>query len=222
MMSKEYNNYIIYKVVNKVNDMVYIGATTKVVDSRKKDHIQKANKEVGHKFHRAIKIFGPEAFEWKVIDHTANDIHELASKEKEYIIKYDSKENGLNGDNGGGISKNIFQFSIQDGSLVNTYDCLENASNAINASNKAISKTCLSVNQILKGFYWSYEYKEPFIPNSDNRKKEVFQYDLDGNFIAKYISVSEASRQTEVNNTSIGKACRNERNHAGGYNWIYK
>jgi len=220
-MEKKRNNYLVYKVVNKRTNMTYIGSTTKSIESRKKDHIQKAGKGTGHKFHSNLSTYGFDAFEWKQID-TANNVNELATKEKDYIIKYDSKENGYNGSQGGEFKKTIYQYNIVDGSLINSYYSLENASNAINASNKTISKTCLSVNQILKGFYWSYEYKEPFIANSDNRKKKVLQFDLDGNFIAKYISVSEASRQTEVNKTSIAKVCRNVRNHAGGYMWMYK
>ncbi len=94
--------------------------------------------------------------------------------------------------------------------------------NSINVSSKAISKTCLSVNQTLGSYYWSYEFKEPFIPNSDNRRKELMQYDLDGNYLAKYKSASEASRLTEVNKTSIAKVCRGERSHAGGYIWFYE
>ena len=48
------------------------------------------------------------------------------------------------------------------------------------------------------------------------------QYDLDGNYLAKYKSASEASRLTEVNKTSIAKVCRGERSHAGGYIWFYE
>ncbi len=44
-----------------------------------------------------------------------------------------------------------------------------------------------------KGFFWSYSLTEPFVIQKDRRKKEVGQYDLDGNQIAIYLSVVEAS-----------------------------
>ena len=47
---------IIYKAVNTITDEVYIGATTKSIEERKQDHIQKANKKVGGYFQEAIGI----------------------------------------------------------------------------------------------------------------------------------------------------------------------
>ena len=56
----------------------------------------------------------------------------------------------------------------------------------------------------------------------DERKKQVTQLDLDGNYIAQYTSVAEASRQTRCSKTGIAKTCRKERRNSGGYIWEYK
>ena len=54
-------------------------------------------------------------------------------------------------------------------------------------------------------------------------QKEIFCYDLDGNFIAGYESISEAERQTGVANSNISKAARQvDRLIAGGYQWRYE
>ena len=53
---------IVYKVTNKENGNIYIGATTKSIKERKKDHILKAKKNSSNKFHSAIKIYGEESF----------------------------------------------------------------------------------------------------------------------------------------------------------------
>ncbi len=217
---KENSYGIIYQVINNKNGKIYIGSTTQNIESRKKDHINKANKNIGHKFQKAIGTYGADAFEWKVID-TAKDSNELAIKERNYIIEYNSKEIGYNSDSGGGIKKTIYQYNIEDGSLVDSFDSLESASSAISASIKALSKTCLSVNQQLGGYYWSYKYKIPFEPHRDKRKKIVYQYDIDGYLLAKYTSVKEASEETGVNRGSISKVCRLERNQAGGFLWVY-
>ena len=52
--------------------------------------------------------------------------------------------------------------------------------------------------------------------------KEVYQYDLNNNFIAKYASQSEAHRQTKISQGNIGQALRGERETAGGFRWKYQ
>ena len=46
--------------------------------------------------------------------------------------------------------------------------------------------------------------------------------DMEGNCIAVYESVSEASVLTGVNKSSIAKCCRNERKSAGGFLWKFE
>ena len=78
------NNKIIYKATNSVNGFVYVGATTKTIRDRKKDHLSKATSGESGKFQEAISTYGAEAFFWEQID-TASSIDELALKEKQYI-----------------------------------------------------------------------------------------------------------------------------------------
>ncbi|QCX40134.1 endonuclease [Aureibaculum algae] len=212
---------IIYKVENTQNGLVYIGATTKDVQTRKLDHLSKVNSGKMVKFQEAIGTYGPEAFSWKQID-TANSNDELAQKEKNYIFKYDSKKNGYNSDEGGGLKKTVYKYNLEDGSLISTYECLEKAGKSIDATKQNISRACLSVNNTYKGYYWSYTFKKPYIPKKDIRRKNVIQLTLTGEFVNQFNSVSDASRLTEINKTSIAKVCRRERNHAGGFDWKYK
>ncbi len=116
----------------------------------------------------------------------------LAEKEKEYIFKYNSKEEGYNRDVGGGFKKSVYQYDL-DENLVSEYDSLESVANAVNADKKTISNTCLGKNKSCKDFFWSFKlylnYKV-----EDNRKKPVLQFDLEGNLLAEYISATETSR----------------------------
>lgn len=209
---------IVYKVTNEENGKVYIGATTKSIDERKKDHIIKANNKSLNKFHSEISTYGEGSFKWEQVD-TASTIDELAKKEKEYILKYNSKEDGYNNDSGGGFKKTIYQYDIIDGKLLNKYSNLTDAGNAISVTKQDLSKVCLSVGKICKGFYWSYEYKEPFKPNEDIRKKKVSKYSLNGVFIESYSSISDASKNTGINKSCIAKVCRGERKTSGGFIW---
>lgn len=212
-------NYIIYKAENTLTGEVYIGATSKSLKERKQDHIQKANKKVGSYFQEAIGTYGPEAFTWEQID-TATTNDELAAKEIKYVLENNSVDGGYNSDKGGGIKKTVYQYNL-DGTLNTTFDDLTSAGNSINVRKQDVSRACWSVNHTLGGYLWSYEYKEPFVVEPDNRKKQVVQLNLDGKEIARYISASEASRKTGIYKTCIARCCRGERKQSGGFLWKY-
>lgn len=49
----------------------------------------------------------------------------------------------------------------------------------------------------------------------------VYQYDLDGNFIAEYPSLSEAERVTGISNSSISSCCKGKQMYTGEFQWSY-
>jgi group I intron endonuclease len=212
-------NNIVYKVTNLETEEVYVGITTKSIEDRKKDHLKKSKKGKSYAFQNAIATYGAEAFKWEQID-TVITTNELAKKEKEYILKYDSKENGYNSDEGGGIQKSIYQYNLK-GDLVQVFKTLQSAGDAVNADYKMMSKVCLGVNKLYNDFYWTYDYVEKFIPQKDKRRKVVHQYTIQGEFIKEYKSVSEASKETGCNKTGIAKVCRQERQQCGNFKWYY-
>ena len=55
-------------------------------------------------------------------------------------------------------------------------------------------------------------------------KKPVIQYTKDNIFVAEYVSISEAGRQTKIKITNIAQCCRHKKGYksAGGYIWKYK
>jgi hypothetical protein len=147
---------------------------------------------------------------------------ELAKKEQSYVVKYNTKEEGYNSSIGGEFRKTVYQYDLKDGCLVSKYDCLENAANVVSATKKAISKACLSVNKTYRGYFWSYEYKEPFKPNKDTRKKKVRYYNLEEDTVNEFDSVADASRITGVSKSCIARFCRGERKPPEGIMWKYK
>jgi group I intron endonuclease len=219
MKDKEQIQGIIYKVINTETNETYIGATTKSINERKIDHIQKSENGKGYKFHNAISTYGANAFLWEQVD-TAGTNNELASKEIKYISEYDALGKGYNLSKGGNFKKTVFQYNL-DGTPVNSFGDLTSAAVAVNATKKSISKACWNVNHTLKGYLWSYDNKEKFITDSDNRKKEVLQYNLNGNLLAQYISVAEASRKSGLSKTCISRCCRKEREQSRGFLWRY-
>lgn len=55
-----------------------------------------------------------------------------------------------------------------------------------------------------------------------NKKTKIVLQIKDNEIVAEFYGTREAERQTGVKNRSISACCRNERNHAGGYEWKYK
>ena len=220
-MENTINTYIIYRAHNTFTGESYIGATTKTIEERKIDHLRKSNNGLGSYFQEAIGTYGSDAFNWEQID-TATTVNELAEKEAEYILKYNSLYKGYNSNKGsGGFKKKVYQYCLVTGEILNSYDDLTSAATAVNATKKSISNVCLHIDRTCKGFYWSYSDTDNPKNNIDLRKKQVIQFDLTGIELTKYNSASEASRKTGVSKTCITRCCRGEREQSGGYIWEY-
>ena len=96
---------IIYKIVNTVNDRVYVGQTIRTLDARFKRHKCDALRNVlpDNYFHRAIRKYGIDVFEIEKID-IAESKKELNIKEKywiDYYIKLNQSYNTAEGGQGG-------------------------------------------------------------------------------------------------------------------------
>jgi hypothetical protein len=218
MMKK--NNYIIYKAQNELTGEVYIGATSSTVYQRKLDHTERANRGEKGQFQEAIGTYGPEAFSWQQID-SAKSSNEVAEKEKKHILQYNSQEQGYNSDSGGGIKKVVYQYSLEDGSLIAKYNCLQSAANAVDAYKTCIGNACLGQNKSCKGYMWSYSKSYKLKTITDCRKRKVYQYTFHGTLIAEFISVAEASSITGLSKSCISRCCRGERESSGGFIWKY-
>lgn len=208
----------IYRIWNNLTGDSYIGSTTKEIELRLQDHLQKSAKKVDNKFHKAIENFGSQAFEIELLDE-AETTDELAQKEIHYIEAYNTMKNGYNSDRGGGFKKTIYQFELNNLEPIATYQTLEEAGNSVNASRKTISNACLGSLKSAMGFLWSYTPEYPIV--EDKRPKTVYQYDLDGLLIATFSSAREASRKLGIGLSSITRCCRGERKQTHGYRFSY-
>lgn len=77
----------VYKITNTVNGKVYIGITTKSVQSRWKAHLSNAFvKNVDYYLYKAMRKYGKEAFSIETI-HEAETLAELLEAEKRFITE---------------------------------------------------------------------------------------------------------------------------------------
>ena len=74
-----------------------------------------------------------------------------------------------------------------------------------------------------KNYQWSYSSENPeAVPPPSNKKRRVYQYDLDGNLINTYESLTESVRQTGCNLGNISSCCLGKRKTCGGFRWSYQ
>jgi group I intron endonuclease len=86
---------IIYKVTNTINSKVYIGQTIQSLESRRIDHISMANNNSTTHFHKAIRKYGLENFEWEILCQCESK-YEMDDMEFHYIKQFDSISGGYN------------------------------------------------------------------------------------------------------------------------------
>ena len=95
----DYKNGKIYVIRNSVNDLVYIGSTTKALSERMAKHRSTYKREVVQNFpiYKAFKEIGVDKFYIELLEeHSCENIEQLHRKEGQYIREYNSLQNGYN------------------------------------------------------------------------------------------------------------------------------
>lgn len=76
--------YSIYCATNTINGKRYVGYTSDFKTRRKKHEWQALTNPGGH-FHRAIRKYGVESFEWEILFESSDQVLTLLTKEEEFI-----------------------------------------------------------------------------------------------------------------------------------------
>ncbi len=92
--------YSIYKILNDVNDKVYIGLTKQSLSLRFSHHKSDAIKRPRCYFHNAIRKHGPDKFHIHLLDK-CKTLEEAQELEKKYIKEFESFGKGYNSTEGG-------------------------------------------------------------------------------------------------------------------------
>lgn len=100
-----YGEYIdigyIYKIVNKVNNKIYIGQTSKTIEERFKAHLQKANQHINRYLYDAMNHYGYDNFQ--IFEIEKCDDNCMNEREIYWIEKLNTiMPNGYNMTKGGG------------------------------------------------------------------------------------------------------------------------
>ena len=142
---------VIYKATNTVNGKVYIGQTTRGIESRRKQHEDYARSGVPMPLYEDMRRYGLDAFTWTVIEELEAPGGEdtigicnikalLNEAERRYIAKYKSfaKDWGYNHNCAPKVTKpsrkanrrgEVWLFDLQTGELEGKYQALMDAKN---------------------------------------------------------------------------------------------
>ena len=114
--------------------------------------------------------------------------------------------------------------STNEGYNISTYD-----RNSYKRTDETRRKTSESMTGKKNPMYGKHHSEDTKRKMSEAHKEKIYanikpilQFSKDGEFIAEYPSIMEASRQTGCNNSHIGSCCKGERKSTGGYIWKYK
>lgn len=81
--------FIIYKITNRINNLIYIGCTTRSLQERVLQHFWDARKQ--DDFHTAIRTFGKQNFVAEVLEVCEDDSLK-EDRERYYIATYNSTD----------------------------------------------------------------------------------------------------------------------------------
>ena len=227
---------IVYKYTNKINGKVYIGITSKSLHTRHREHMKSLRD--GTYFHNAIKKHGVDAFDLQVIDK-AETRDELCQLEKHYIELYKSfayrdDSKGYNctiGGDGmtGRLGKLNSQYGISPKERMNEEQYaswLDKINNPSDETRRKISEAWKG-NKYFLGKKHTEETKKKMSESKKGRiapnKLKVKQFDLNGNYLATFNSLTEATQvmTDSKSSTCICMALKGNKKTAYGYIWKY-
>lgn len=226
----------VYKHTNKINGKVYIGKTNQKPQNR-------WNHGKGYRectiFYNAIKKYGWDQFDHEILLDDLTDDQAIAF-ERMYINLYDStnRKKGYNiidgspENNGllGGLAtaektrKPVCQYDVF-GNLIAEYRGVNEASKILYGKKRdsGICQVCNGIGGTAHGYVWRYK-GDPFDKYDVQQKSQrtlVDKFDLNGNFICRYLSLTDAEEETGATHGDILRCCKGQRHSAGGYGWRY-
>lgn len=220
----------IYKFENKINHMIYIGLALDLKERYNKHYKNIKDKSHQEDFYIALRQYGWDNFDYEILESfDSYDSKQLSFLEDFYIKKYNSlKPNGYNmvpgGYNGSGLAKGkpIEQYDL-DGNYIAEYPSAHEASRSTGINFSSICACARGETKQIKGYQWKYKdsNKEIFCLEKKYVIQKVYQFSLDGKYLAEYNNLQEAYSLTGITKSLICLSCLYPTRTAGGYHWSY-
>lgn len=183
----------IYKIVNDVNSKIYIGKTTRSLQTRFEEHIKNTS-NYKSAISAAIQKYGEKHFQIQLIEDNIPD-EQLNQKERYWINFYDSYRKGYNLTPGGDGK------SLSDEEIADIRQLWELGLSCSEISNKLDLPHSTVYHRICK--YPEYSVEENRKRAKKDQYKEISQYNEQGKFIQKFYSITAASNQLKISDKQI-------------------
>lgn len=230
-------NYIVYKTTNLINGKIYIGVhrtNPDIFDGYIGCGVTHKDKKktVTKGFPKAVAKYGYKNFKRETLfiyPDTQQGRIDAYNKEAEIVnTEFVKRKDTYNLVIGGfiGVSdtfkKEIAQYTIE-GKFIRTWESIKEASDALNLT--GLSGNLTGQSKYCGNFQWKYyNGDDSDIEPVTVKEKSVYQFDLQGNLIKRWKSVSLASKEFENSHAArvaISSVCNNKSNQAYGYFWSY-
>lgn len=230
-------NYIVYKTTNLVNGKIYIGVHKTDItkdDGYRGCGVSKKCKQKTRKtgFPAAFRKYGFKNFKREILFiYPCTKAGEKAAYEKEAELvtpEFVKRDDNYNLVPGGKftiytkLKKKIAQYTL-DGKFIRYWDSISEASNALGLT--AIHSCVTGRSKYCGKWLWKYAIDKSPIPPIKTKELTVYQFDLSGNLLKVWKSVSEASKNFDNQNaarSNIRNCCIGVNTQSYGYYWSYK
>jgi group I intron endonuclease len=221
---------LIYKITNKVNGEFYVGKTMKSLSIRLYNHCYDAIKKNSKShFHRAIRKYGKENFIIEEIELCENN---LSDREMFWISQLNPHYNQTLGGDGGILGYFHTEETKKLLSLNRKGKYVADKNPFYNQTHTKEQKEKWS--KMRKGRpspcgFAGKSHKEESksktsqtLKNNPNLKRvKVSQYDIEGNFLREFQSISDAAKFVKTNPSNIKYTCEGKYKHCKNYLWKY-
>lgn len=211
--------FIVYMHENKINHKKYIGITCQKPSQRWRGG---KGYKIGA-FKKAIDKYGWNNFEHNILyEHLSKE--EACEKEIEMIDKYKTmnKKYGYNMCEGGNLT-------IGYNHTIEAKEKMSEARKGLYVGEKNPMYGKKGILAPMYGKHLTEEHKKKISkakkgntkPYEEKLGKQIDQYDISGNFIKTWSSISRAERELKLKGTHISRVCRGKRKTTGGYVFKY-
>ena len=191
----------VYLLKNIINDKCYIGSA-KNIKHRLQQHLRdlQSSRHINKYLLRAFHKYGQDSFVYTILEKCDSDRNTMLTEEQKYLD----------------MSPEYNYMKIAG--TTNGYKHTEETKKILSERHKGRPHIPNS----------SYEYRAPEYVKKQPKvrkptmEKAVIQYTLNGDFIAEYRSIIEASRKIKKYHSTISAVCRGKFKQAYGFIWRYK